>query len=698
VLDIFPTCHSARKGFRAVLFFSIIVAAAVFLRLYGLGSESFWVDEVFSALIVEEPIGTILDRIPNDKPPLDYYLQALAHPLGRPEVSHRIPAVIASLFTIAGVWFWARQVFGRRAACLAGMLAAFHFAVLHYAQEARPYSLLMALSVWQQGLFLAWWRRVTHIRPVSKSSLSHWPLLAGLCLLNLLLLFTMYSGIIILSMEMLLLLAAPGLILSDGHRTPHAIHTTESTVMPCREDRFSGIRRHVPFLLFALSFALALAPAMLALWSRTSITPPDDYFWRFEDMNLHRMLSLPAHAIITTVRFLPTLAAALASLLLMSLGLYRAWRLNRGAAVHLFLGSVLPLFLLPVFYALIDRQYYTPRYSIFCIPGCCILFALGIQKIGLIVVQRSARSRRRTPLAARPIVVALTGIMVLTSAGADMAARPRRPDWRGAAHYVAGKFEPGDLIVVPGYLEMVCMQYYMRRFSDQTPEVLTQNEFDARTDISGRVWMIALLLGKHDNHTRFHMVDVELQRAQSREPDMAPLMSALGDPPTLLMSEAPSELLGEGWSLPEVWNPETTIRWAVRRHAVVFMPLATSGPGRLVIPVYVPNWEDLPDQTVSVRINGRALEERTISKGLWTTLEWSVPAGHIKAGMNEITLEFGWIHSPSEFKKNYGDFRNLAAALRNVQFIHDAPTSQTAFGEHAFRKTGENEGDGGRNK
>jgi 4-amino-4-deoxy-L-arabinose transferase-like glycosyltransferase len=181
----------------------LILALGVAVRFIGLDAQSFWVDEIFSAQIVEGPIHEVLDRIPPDKPPLDYYVQALFHRLGTsPEFSHRLPAALSGVFILLAIYGWAAWCFDRRTALIAFALAACNPFLIHYAQEARPYSLATAFMTWQMALFFLWWKsQLARPRRVAVE----WGLWASVFLLSLLALYTLYATLLILALEMIFL-------------------------------------------------------------------------------------------------------------------------------------------------------------------------------------------------------------------------------------------------------------------------------------------------------------------------------------------------------------------------------------------------------------------------------------------------------------------------------------------------------------
>ncbi|HNW39852.1 MAG TPA: glycosyltransferase family 39 protein [Candidatus Omnitrophota bacterium] len=127
-----------KKEIWVILIISFIALA---LRLYRLGANDLWYDEVFSVLISKNPLH-------NWNPPvyfitLDYWIKLF----GVSEFSLRFPSLVFGVISIPCLFFLGKTVFNSRvgiSACLLMCLSSFH---LWYAQEARPYSLSVFLSI-----------------------------------------------------------------------------------------------------------------------------------------------------------------------------------------------------------------------------------------------------------------------------------------------------------------------------------------------------------------------------------------------------------------------------------------------------------------------------------------------------------------------------------------------------------------------
>ncbi len=146
------------KGFpREYLWLAGILLLAAALRLIALGRESLWLDEVITLWQVQRPLPEVLRFVAQDIHPPLYYL--LLHtwvalrqlPPAGGEAWVRLPAALASLFSVLLIYLAGRRLATPGVGLLAAtMLAVFPLDVW-YAREARMYSLA---AMW--GLAAVW--------------------------------------------------------------------------------------------------------------------------------------------------------------------------------------------------------------------------------------------------------------------------------------------------------------------------------------------------------------------------------------------------------------------------------------------------------------------------------------------------------------------------------------------------------------
>ncbi|MCJ7629227.1 MAG: glycosyltransferase family 39 protein, partial [Longimicrobiales bacterium] len=119
------------------------------LRVYGLGAENLWLDEVstvrrmgltFRELFFDIGSGTQL--------PLYFWIsKAWCALAGTGESALRCPALVFGLLIIPAVFFLGREVLDETVGAWSAFLVAINPYLIHYSQEARPYTLFALLAV-----------------------------------------------------------------------------------------------------------------------------------------------------------------------------------------------------------------------------------------------------------------------------------------------------------------------------------------------------------------------------------------------------------------------------------------------------------------------------------------------------------------------------------------------------------------------
>jgi len=135
----------------------LILSTATFVRVYGLGGPSFWVDEVYSAMVVESFSKMWASDV---HPPLYYALLYLWASFSTTDYWLRLLSAVLGVLTVAMTYVVGRIVFNTPAALWAAAFLAIMPIHVEYSQEARPYALLtflFATGVW--AVFLVEGRR-----------------------------------------------------------------------------------------------------------------------------------------------------------------------------------------------------------------------------------------------------------------------------------------------------------------------------------------------------------------------------------------------------------------------------------------------------------------------------------------------------------------------------------------------------------
>lgn len=144
-------------GRKKIVFTVLVITALGFaLRLYTLGSESLWYDELLQLDIAQGPLSGILPQLPRHTAvPLDYFISHFWILLGRQDSWVRLPAVMIGTLTLPLAYGLGRRLLGRSEGLLLIALLALSPFHIRYSQEARPYALvvlgvmLTVYALWQ---------------------------------------------------------------------------------------------------------------------------------------------------------------------------------------------------------------------------------------------------------------------------------------------------------------------------------------------------------------------------------------------------------------------------------------------------------------------------------------------------------------------------------------------------------------------
>ena len=128
----------------------IIIVLGLFLRVYDLGSKSFWDDEIISITGSERIVdmNSFLSPDPyNAHPPLYFLILKLGSYFGGGEVLLRLFSVFFGLLSIPAIFLLAKQFFDLKTSVLASFLLSISPFLLRFDREVRMYSLFMFLTV-----------------------------------------------------------------------------------------------------------------------------------------------------------------------------------------------------------------------------------------------------------------------------------------------------------------------------------------------------------------------------------------------------------------------------------------------------------------------------------------------------------------------------------------------------------------------
>ncbi len=145
------------RGRAATSFLWVIVVLGLGLRLYHLGHQSIWYDEIFSITLSHYPIRQMLPYLVKDlvHPPLHYYILHIWFMLvGFGAYQSRLLSAVLGTAAIIAVYLLGRYLFDRWTAMTATLLLAVSQLAVMYSQEARSYSQFLLLVTICSYLFL----------------------------------------------------------------------------------------------------------------------------------------------------------------------------------------------------------------------------------------------------------------------------------------------------------------------------------------------------------------------------------------------------------------------------------------------------------------------------------------------------------------------------------------------------------------
>lgn len=140
---------ATRRWMRPPLFLWLVTLAAFGLRVYGLGAESLWYDEAYSATLVRSDISTAIRMLSADlNPPLYFiFLRAGVASFGSTEFALRFVSLAFGVALVPLAWALARRLLDRPTGQVTAALVCLSPLLLWYAREARMYSQATTLGM-----------------------------------------------------------------------------------------------------------------------------------------------------------------------------------------------------------------------------------------------------------------------------------------------------------------------------------------------------------------------------------------------------------------------------------------------------------------------------------------------------------------------------------------------------------------------
>jgi len=136
----------------------MILGIGLVLRISGISTQSYWVDEIYSAYF-SDPNNSIekmaLLTLNDVHPPLYQFILWLAYQFfGYTEATGRLLSSIIGCFGILSVYFLGKELFNRQVGLYAAFFSSLNYYLIYFSQETRSYSLLFLLATLSYLFFI----------------------------------------------------------------------------------------------------------------------------------------------------------------------------------------------------------------------------------------------------------------------------------------------------------------------------------------------------------------------------------------------------------------------------------------------------------------------------------------------------------------------------------------------------------------
>lgn len=607
--------------------------SALGLRVLSLDYSSLWQDEVTQIGCTTRPISSIWQCSPDNKPPLDYYIQSLF--VGDDPSDFRVrihAAIIGSLLVVVMAW-WGWLVGGfRLAAIVAGLCVSLPLLV-RVSQEGRPYSLMLLAEAL---FFVAFWRLA--LAPSSAEDKTRRSLWVALAASVILCLWSHY--LLALPVGLSFLFAAAWGWKTGGLK------------------RFAGSVKNAAFaktlagcVIAIVASALPLALKSMRVLSEEHAAPFDGWATELSDhyLDVFAQGYYPAQV---------TLGAGWVLIALMAIGWIGSLHTKRAALANYCLALFLAIYFGTFWiYSLLDH-WVVIRYVLPALLPALMLAAMGIDAIargaGALASKSEATITKLANGAAVILVCAILAIQIRY-----VVAKPvLRPAWREVIEEMSVRATPNATVVIPDYHSIGVATYYMKKrgmpnpvrgiyYDDQRLRVMKQSGRDLWVFATYKNWktteafMREYLTMPEDDAGAW---GIEVRRnvdAKVSPLEMNMLESANTDfrlEPSWLHQQEYGDpaYLGKGWLRSKPWAHEIFQRALMSSEAEIIMP---SSPAKIKIWL-VARLEDGPGgdiRGIELFVGNLSLGTQPVTTK-WSQLAWIVSVDPTLSEISHVTF------------------------------------------------------------
>ncbi|MBP2680646.1 MAG: glycosyl transferase family 39 [Candidatus Krumholzibacteriota bacterium] len=419
-------------------FLAAAVAGALFLRLFKLGSQSLWVDEIISInkSIPKSGLG-IWDYLQyNIQGPVHSFVVYLFHFVSGSDAWLRVPSALAGAAAVYYLYRWVDLWLGRPVARIAAAMLAVHPLHIHYSQEVRAYGFLVFFVT-----FAGYYFQKMLERESTKSAAAYvvGTALAALSNFSAAFIYAVQSVLFLVRRAFtarrllrwalvslaILILISPWVyriwVVIDVHKLVTPVKPGEIVAEQRLRGETTVTAAAIPYLMYVFSVGMSLGPSTRDLHVQTGMVTVLREHW------------VPVVWVAVVFGFL-----ALA-------GLWTLKRLGGGRMIQLLLYMLVPLGLLLALNWQ-NAKAFNARYLLVSLPAFVCIVAAGVSAL--------------PGLLKRAALVCVFATLAVSLANYYFDGEYAKEDIRGAARYVEAHIRPGECVLAPTVLEV--FQHYFR--------------------------------------------------------------------------------------------------------------------------------------------------------------------------------------------------------------------------------------------
>jgi hypothetical protein len=404
---------------------------ALWLRTHQLAGQSYWYDEGISVSLAARSLAQITrDAAADIHPPVYYYLLHFWIKLaGNGEYAVRFLSAALGVVAVCLIYQLGKRLFSPSVGLVAALLAALSPLAVYYGQEARMYSLLLALTcLWSLG----WLWLLEQREPLAGGRRTYLPWVAYIAL-GIVSVYTHYFAFFLLAFYN---------VWTFGSRLKE-----RRFLLVWAASQAVIVLSFVPWLA-AMSFG-----QLSSFQSDVSQTPLADIALRaFDDFTLGHK------AIVAESARMPFVGMIVAAIIGAILGGARSRRGLAMATLYLMI-PILAILMLSL-----TRSAYQARLVMLALPGLLLLFAFGVVALGRLAHHVAGGGRRGQVLGLAVGSAALAILVLPTNASLQLLygdEQWRRDDYRGLVQHITANAKPSDAIVLdsPGQIDTFALYY-----------------------------------------------------------------------------------------------------------------------------------------------------------------------------------------------------------------------------------------------